>query len=134
MGKKILCHRSHTLGYKQSVFNVCSLIMWFGYVSGNQITCYSVRQSFSNQIIPINPSFTFVHLLIIVEEVKTIDLACCKISVLNPLAHIVLVDRFTEVAEIVGCDLRIRLRFFSALAEFKLAWGCGEPDLHGLGV
>src|SRR3989338_8902201 len=57
-----------------------------------------------------------------------------EVAVFNPLAHIVLVDRITEVLEVIGIDLGIGLGGFGLLRDFELSGRGGEADLDSVGV
>jgi hypothetical protein len=68
------------------------------------------------------------------EDVPPDDLAGSQVAVVDPLRHVVLVDRLAEVPPVVGRDLGIRLDLLALLGELQLARGRRQADLHGIGI
>src|SRR2546422_3857093 len=68
------------------------------------------------------------------EKIETVDLACSEIPVLDALAHVVFVYRLSEVSEVVGVNLCIKLGFCRMLRQFELSRRSGQPHLHRMGV
>ena len=77
-------------------------------------------------ILPGYPFYIEIHLL-------SDDFARRKITVFNPLRHVVFIDWFTKVFEIIGSYFFI-LPTFILGPSFKRTWGCGEPDLNRIWV
>ena len=56
---------------------------------------------FSGQVLLRDPAFPFIHLLVVVKKIETLNLARRQVAIFDPLAHLVLVNRLTKVFEII---------------------------------
>ena len=63
-----------------------------------------------------------------------LDFAGGEVAVFDGLRHIVLIDRFAEVSDIVGGNFLVQLGFGRIFLDFELVRRGGKSDLRGLAV
>jgi len=69
-----------------------------------------------------------------VKQIEAVNLAGGEIAVFDPLAHVILINRFAKMAQVVGGQLRIGQALFGFLGHLELARRRRESDLYSGGI
>lgn len=125
--EEILGHGLHAIRQEYAVFEGRGIVADAGLAHRQGFPGEGVGERLVLQVGPVDAGGVQV-------DVAADDLACGQIAVLDPLGHVVLVNRLAEVRHVIGGEAEILLGLRALFGRLEPAWGGREADLDRVGI